>query len=164
MQRTDYGEMNCSIARAVAVLCEPWTPLVLRDILLGIGLFEDIRTDLGISTNVLADRLHTLVDHGVVERRAYGRHPGRFEYRLTDKGRDAVSVLLELLAWGDRWEDGGEGAPTEMVHRSCGQVTATVAHCAVCGERLELRDLEFRNGPASHAGPGTQLLREHLAR
>ena len=156
--------MNCSIARAVSVLCEPWTPLVLRDILLGIAQFEHIRTDLGISTNVLADRLRTLVDHGVVERQPYGRHPDRFEYRLSDKGREAVPILLALLAWGDRWEDAGEGAPTEMVHRSCGKVTSAAAHCAACGERLELRDLEFRNGPAGRVGPGTMVLRARLAR
>ena len=156
--------MNCSIARAVNVLCEPWTPLVLRDIFLGIGLFEDIRTDLGISTNVLTDRLRTLVEQGVVERQPYGRHPGRFEYRLSAKGREAVPILLALLAWGDRWQDAGEGAPTEMVHRSCGKVTSAVAHCAACSERLELSDLEFHNGPAGRDGPGTMVLRARLAR
>jgi DNA-binding HxlR family transcriptional regulator len=154
--------MNCSIARAVDVLCEPWTPLVLRDLLLGIELFEDLRLDLGISTNVLTDRLHTLVDHGVVERHLYGRHPGRFAYRLTEKGRAAVPVLLPLLAWGDNWEAGREGAPPEMGHRTCGHVTTAVAHCAECGERLDLDDIEFRNGPAGRAGPGTVVLRERL--
>ena len=81
MQRTDFGDMHCSIARALEILGEPWTPLILRDLLIGFTQFEELRRDLGISTNVLADRLAALLDHEVIERRRIGAHPNRFEYR-----------------------------------------------------------------------------------
>jgi DNA-binding HxlR family transcriptional regulator len=162
MQRSDFGEMSCSMARALDVLGEWWTPLILRDLLVGFRHFDEIQRDLGISTNVLSDRLQHLVEHGVVERHQYGNHPSRYEYRLTPKGQDAVPILLELVAWGDRWEPGDDGAPTLIVHTTCGRATRAVAHCAECGARLEPEDLEYHRGPGSRRGPGTQLLPERL--
>ena len=164
MQRTDFSSMDCSIARAVDVLGEPWTPLILRDLLLGITQFDDMRRDLGISTNVLADRLRRLVQHRVVERRPYGSHPNRFTYQLTRKGRDAVPILLALVAWGDRWEAGGAGPPTDVIHTKCGKPTNAVVHCAACGLPLDPDELRYRNGRGSRRGPGTVVLRERLSR
>jgi DNA-binding HxlR family transcriptional regulator len=162
MLRTNFGGMHCSIARSAHVVGEPWTSLILRDLLLGFTQFERIRADLGISTNVLSDRLRTLVDHEVVERRPYGGHPDRFEYSLTPKGLDAISVVLALLAWGDRWEADPAGEPTQVVHERCGRPTHAVAHCSECGEALLLDELTYHQGPGSAQGPGTHLLREHL--
>lgn len=162
MQRTDFGDMSCSIARALSILGDWWTPLILRDLLVGFTRFDEIRNDLGVSTNVLSDRLGRLVEHGVVEREPYGSHPNRFRYRLTEKGEDAVPILLALVAWGDRWEAGKPGPPTLVVHTTCGKTTTAVAHCSECGQRLELDDLEYHKGPASRQGPGTELLRDHL--
>jgi DNA-binding HxlR family transcriptional regulator len=162
MQRTDFGGMHCSIARALDILGEPWTPLILRDLLLGFTQFEEIRRNLGISTNVLADRLKVLVANDVVERRPAGSHPNRFEYGLTEKGRDAVPLLLALVAWGDRWEAGRRGPPTEIVHETCGQATRAVVHCSECDEPLLVDELTYHRGPGSRRGPGTELLREHL--
>jgi DNA-binding HxlR family transcriptional regulator len=162
MPRTDFGRMQCSIAKAVDVLGDAWTPLVLRDLLLGFTRFDDIQRDLGIATNVLSERLTRLLDHGVVARRPYGTHPNRFEYQLTDKGRDAIPIVLLMLAWGDRWELGRAGKPTEVLHTTCGHVTHAVAHCSKCGERLALEDLEYHRGPGNRRTPGTQLLRDRL--
>jgi DNA-binding HxlR family transcriptional regulator len=162
MQRTDFGEMNCSMARAVEILGEPWTPLILRDLLLGFTQFDELQRDLGISTSVLAARLQSLTAHGVIERYPYSAHPNRFAYRLTEKGEDAVPVLLALVAWGDRWEAGRRGAPTEIVHETCGKATAAVSHCRECGERLQVDALTYRRGPGSRRGPGTRLLPDQL--
>jgi DNA-binding HxlR family transcriptional regulator len=162
MQRTDFGDMSCSIARAIGILGEPWTPLILRDLLIGFSRFDELERDLGISTNVLTDRLRTLVEHGVVERRPYSPHPNRFEYRLTPKGEDAIPILLALVAWGDRWEAGSAGPPTHVVHVPCGQPVAAVAHCSECGQPLQLADLEYHRGPGSRRAPGTELLRDRL--
>jgi DNA-binding HxlR family transcriptional regulator len=162
MQRTDFGDMSCSIARALDILGESWTPLILRDLLIGFSRFDELQRDLGISTNVLTDRLRTLVDHGVVERRPYSTRPNRYEYRLTPKGEDAIPILLALVAWGDRWEAGRAGPPTYVVHVPCGRPVAAVAHCSECGEPLDLADLEYQKGPGSRRGPGTELLRERL--
>ena len=162
MQRTNFGDMHCSIARALEILGEPWTPLILRDLLIGFTQFEELHRDLGISTNVLTDRLNVLLAHGVIERRHLGPHRNRFEYRLTEKGRDAVPFLLALVAWGDRWEAGSAGAPTHVVHAPCGSPTVAVFHCSECGEPLDVDDLEYHRGPGSRRGPGTELLRDRL--
>jgi DNA-binding HxlR family transcriptional regulator len=162
MQRTNYGKMNCSIARAIDVLGEPWTLLILRDLLLGFTQFDELHRDLGVSTSVLADRLQRLVDQDLVERAPYSDHPSRFDYGLTEKGRDAVPVLLTLVAWGDRGEAGRRGPPTEIVHEACGHATTAVIQCRECGERLEVDDLSYRRGPGSRRGPGTELLPDQL--
>ncbi|SFJ83027.1 winged helix-turn-helix transcriptional regulator [Amycolatopsis sacchari] len=94
----------CSIERAVSVLGERWTPLILRELHLGVVRFADIQQRLGIATNLLTTRLATLVGAGVVEKRPY-REAGartRYEYHLTDAGRDALVVLGALQQWGDR--------------------------------------------------------------
>ena len=163
MHRTDFGGMHCSIARAVQIVGESWTPLILRDLLLGMNQFEEIREDLGISTNILTDRLNTLVEHGVVKRLPYGERSDRHEYLLTEKGEDAVSIVLAMLAWGDRWETGAAGVPTEVLHESCGHTTHVVMHCAECGEAIRLDEVSYHRGPGSQSGPGTRLLQEHLA-
>ena len=89
MQRTNFGDMACSIARTLDVMGEPWTPLVIRDVFVGMNRFDQIQQDLGISRKVLAERLHHLVEHGVLERRPYDNRP-RYEYHLTDRGTRAL--------------------------------------------------------------------------
>jgi DNA-binding HxlR family transcriptional regulator len=162
MLRTDFGQMHCSIARAGQIVGESWTPLILRDLLLGFRQFEEIRENLGISTNVLTERLRTLVDHDVVARAPYGDRADRFEYTLTEKGRDAISVVLAMLTWGDRWEAGRAGPPTEVLHHGCGQTAHVVMHCSECGEEIDLDELTYHSGPGSGVGPGTHLLQTHL--
>ncbi|HEU4894860.1 MAG TPA: helix-turn-helix domain-containing protein [Acidimicrobiia bacterium] len=162
MHRTDFGEMHCSIARAGQVVGESWTPLILRDLLLGFSRFEEIRENLGISTNILTDRLNTLVEHGLVERIPDDDRHDRHGYGLTEKGRDAISIVLAMLAWGDRWESGEAGVPTEVLHRSCGHTTHVVMQCSQCGDTLDLDDLSYHRGPGSVAGRGTALLPERL--
>lgn len=162
MQRTDFGQMHCSIARSLGILGESWTPLVLRDLLLGFTQFDEIRQDLGISTNILTDRLRRLVEHEVVERKPYGNHSNRYEYKLTPKGEDAIPIILAMVAWGDRWETGKTGPPTVIVHEDCGHPTKTVMHCSECGDELHLEALSYRRGPGSRKGRGTELLQDHL--
>src|SRR5207248_4713724 len=123
MQRTDFRAMPCSIARTLAVLGEPWTPLILRDIVFGLTKFDELQRDLGVATNILADRLSTLVEHGLLTREPYRTRPVRYRYELTDKGADVVPLLLALLPWGDRWTAGPAGPPVTMVHHGCGQAT-----------------------------------------
>src|SRR3954469_4511528 len=88
MQRTSFGDMACSVARTLDVIGEPWSPLILRDIYAGASRFEQLQQGLGISRKVLAERLRWLVEHGVLDRREYSRHPPRYEYVLTAKGTE----------------------------------------------------------------------------
>jgi DNA-binding HxlR family transcriptional regulator len=144
-----FAQLNCSIARPLSVLGERWTILVLRELFLGRRRFDEMQAELGIATNVLSQRLTTLVDEGIAERQRYSEHPERFEYRLTDKGRDLQPVMLALLAWGDRYMQAPGGPPTEMVHTECGHAFHAAPTCDHCGERIEPRTVKPRLGPGA---------------
>ena len=163
MQRTQLGHMACSIARTMDVIGEWWTPLILRDLFVGLSRFDDLRRDLEIATNVLTDRLATLAEHGVVERRRYQYRPDRYEYLLTDKGRDLFGVVATLVRWGDRWEAGPDGPPMLMVHDDCGLVTAPVLTCEHCAGELRSDTVTGIAGPGGRIGPGTALIGPLLA-
>ncbi len=147
MQRTDFSEMTCSIARSLAVAGEPWSPLVLRDVWVGINRFDDIQRDLGISRKVLAERLKHLAEAGMLERRRYAERPARYEYVLTRKGLEFVDVLMAMAAWGDRWTAGEAGPPVLRRHRTCGQITQVEIRCGACGEPLTAADVDVEPGP-----------------
>jgi DNA-binding HxlR family transcriptional regulator len=147
VQRTDFGQMACSIARSLAVAGEPWSPLVIRDVYIGITRFDDLQRDLGISRKVLAERLKHLVEAGMLERRVYSERPPRHEYVLTRMGSEFVDVLMSMVAWGDRWTAGDAGPPVLYRHRSCGEITHVEPHCAACGEMLHSTDVDVEPGP-----------------
>jgi DNA-binding HxlR family transcriptional regulator len=99
--KRDYTEQNCSIARALEVVGERWTLLIIRDAFLGLRRFDEFQQSLGIARNVLTDRLNRLVDEGILERVRYSERPERYEYRLTPKGRTLNITLAALRQWGD---------------------------------------------------------------
>lgn len=158
MQRTRLSHVACSLARTMDVIGEWWTPLVLRDLFAGVTRFEDLRRDLGIASNVLTDRLATLTGHGVVERRRYQANPPRFEYLLTEKGRDIWPAMAALLRWGDRWESGAEGPPAQLVHHTCDEITTPLVVCDRCHGALSADDVTAIAGPGGRPGPGTTVL------
>jgi len=144
-------DQNCSIARTLQVVGERWTLLVLREVFTGQRRFEEIQRNLGVATNILSDRLQTLVDEGVLERRPLPERADRFEYRPTEKGLDLNPVLLELMRWGDRWDAPAAGPPVLVQHRDCGHDTHAVQTCAHCGEPLSARNVRVRPGPGARA-------------
>jgi DNA-binding HxlR family transcriptional regulator len=160
MRRTSFSGWPCSIARTVDLLGDWWTPLVLREAFFGTRRFDELQRSLGIGRNVLADRLRRLVDEGLLERRKYQANPERFEYVLTDKGRDFHGVLVALMRWGDRWLDRGRGAPVQLRHRACGEVTHGELVCAHCREPFGADDVEMEIGPGF---PRSAALRAGLA-
>jgi DNA-binding HxlR family transcriptional regulator len=141
--------MACSIARTLAVAGEPWTPLVVRDLMVGIRRFDQLQAELGISRKVLTERLRHLEQHGVVERRPYSDRPPRYDYLLTEKGRELADLLLALTAWGDRWTAGDAGPPVLLRHQRCGQLTHAELRCACCGEPLRSDEVDFLPGPGA---------------
>jgi len=163
VQRTPFAEMACSIARSLDVAGEWWTPLVVRDVFLGITRFDALQRNLGLSRKVLSQRLETLVAHGVLERVAYQERPPRHDYLLTDKGRELAVVLMALMAWGDRWTGPGDGPPMLLRHAGCGELTTAEVRCARCGEPLAAEDVVVEGGPGGRAGPGTAAIAERLA-
>jgi DNA-binding HxlR family transcriptional regulator len=102
MLKRDYDGQNCSIARALEVVGERWTLLIIRDVFLGKRRFDELQASLGIARNVLTDRLKSLVEQGLLERVRYSERPLRFEYRLTPKGLELTVALTALRQWGDK--------------------------------------------------------------
>ena len=147
MKPTSLGDLQCSIARALDVVGDWWTPLIVRDAWFGITRFEGFHDRLGIPRNTLTSRLDKLVARGVLERRPYQEQPARFDYLLTAKGRDLYEVLWSLARWGDRWEPTTLGPPIQVRHLTCGAVIEPAASCPTCGERLVPADLQPTPGP-----------------
>ena len=111
-----YEAQNCSIASALEVVGERWTLLIVRDVFLGLRRFDQFQESLGIARNVLTDRLNWLVDEGILERVLYSDRPERYEYQLTQKGRDLLLPLLALQQWGDKYLN--EKPPTLLRRKS----------------------------------------------
>ena len=152
MLRSDYDTQVCSIARALEVVGERWTLLVLRDIFLGNRRFDALQGHLGIARNVLQSRLERLLEHGVIEKVPYQERPVRHEYRLTPKGIDLWPTIVSLLQWGDRHALAPAGPPVLLRHKECGGEVDGHRICTACGTPLEARDVRAVAGPG--AAPG----------
>jgi DNA-binding HxlR family transcriptional regulator len=149
VQRTDFGDMACSIARTLDIAGEPWSPLIIRDVWVGIRRFDELQRDLGISRKVLTERLGWLVGNGMLERQQYSDRPPRYEYVLTPKGYEFTDVLMAISAWGDRWTAGAAGPPVYRRHRTCGERVQAEIRCSHCGELLHGQDVDIEEGPGS---------------
>ncbi|HEY4007230.1 MAG TPA: helix-turn-helix domain-containing protein [Pseudonocardia sp.] len=149
MQRTRFADLDCSIARTLDVIGEPWSPLILRDVYVGISRFDQLQAELGISRKVLAERLRWLVEAGVLRREEYSSRPPRHEYLLTEKGTELCDLLLTMVRWGDRWQAGEAGPPVLYRHHACGQISHVEPRCSVCGEPMHATDVDVLPGPGS---------------
>jgi DNA-binding HxlR family transcriptional regulator len=141
-----YERQNCSAARALEVVGERWSLLIVRDALFG-GLtrFSDFLRSLGLARNILAARLDSLVAAGVLERRPSEDSPYD-EYYLTEKGRDLAPVVMALTSWGDRWA-APDGPPIIFRHGGCGGQVAQPLVCRNCQQVLHQEEVEAQPGP-----------------
>jgi DNA-binding HxlR family transcriptional regulator len=144
MKRTALDHHHCSIARALDDVGEWWTLLIVRDVAYGVRRFAEIQGDLGISANVLAERLESLVTEGIVEKRVYQQRPQRAEYRLTKKGTDLVPVLLALMQWGDRWKWPDGRGPVQVLHEECGRDVHVEIRCQQCQRQVPPEELRAK--------------------
>jgi DNA-binding HxlR family transcriptional regulator len=151
-----YDAQNCSLARALEIVGERWTLLVLRDVFLGVRRFDDFQERLDVSRTVLAGRLKLLVDEGLLKRERYQERPDRFEYVLTEKGLDLWPAINALRAWGDAYAT-PNGAPREFVHVPCGTHIEAAAWCPHCRALVAPADVLTGPGP----GYGGTLSRTH---
>jgi DNA-binding HxlR family transcriptional regulator len=142
---------TCSIARAMEILGERWTFLILREAFYGVRRFSDMQRNLGIARNILSTRLQTLVAAGILERRLYHSEPERYEYRLTEAGRDLYPAIVTLMRWGDKHLQGELGPPVVLRHNLCGHEADPLLVCAHCREELRSRDVTPERGPAAQA-------------
>ncbi len=150
MLNRTYPGQACSIARALEVVGERWTLLILRDTYRGTRRFDDLQASLGVTRGVLASRLSRLVEEGLLERRPYQANPARFEYIPTAKGRELWPVLMHLLLWGDRYYPAPNGPPQVAEHTGCGGRLTPQLTCDQCGRQLGPGDVTLRP-PAKQA-------------
>jgi DNA-binding HxlR family transcriptional regulator len=161
MRQTSFATMACSMARSLELIGDWWTPLIIRDLHLGVDRFDSLAEDLGISRNLLTTRLAHLTEHGIVTRDRYSEHPPRDRYVLTEAGQALMPVLMALTAWGDRWAAPDEGPPMLFEHR--GHPCTPRVSCGTCGEKVGLGEVKVMPGPGARKGPGTRVLAEVLA-
>jgi DNA-binding HxlR family transcriptional regulator len=143
--------MTCSVAQCLDVVGEWWSLLIVRDAFLGVTRFDDYQARLGISRNILTQRLNHLVENDVLKRVAYSDHPPRSEYRLTAKGRDLWQVVTAMRQWGDKWA-APDGPPVETRHAGCGQIMTALSTCTHCGEPLDARSVVAVPGSGAAEG------------
>ena len=151
MERKSFAAMHCSIAQCLEVVGEWWSMLILRDAFFGVSRFDEFQDRLGISRNVLNQRLAKLVDAGILVKVPYSQHPPRYDYRLTGKGRDLWPVLTSMRQWGDK-HAAPDGPPVLIRHSSCGQISTAVPACSTCGEPMDVGDLQATPGPGDLDG------------
>ena len=146
-----YDSEVCSVARALEVVGERWSLLIVRDALFaGTTRFNDFRRRLGIATNVLQQRLDGFVDAGIMERRRYSEQPELFEYLPTEKGLDLAPALMALARWGDRWA-APDGPPILFRHAPCGSPVSVGVTCETCGHVDDYAEVVVQPGPGMPA-------------
>ena len=127
----DYPAQDCSLARALEVVGERWTLLILRDAFYGVQRFSDFAAHLGVPRAVLAERLRSLVEAGLLERRGDSQRPGRAVYELTPSGKELWPALHALLSWGARFSR-RPGSPRLFLHAPCGTALDERGVCPSC--------------------------------
>jgi DNA-binding HxlR family transcriptional regulator len=127
----------CSVARTLDIVGEKWALLAVREVFLGNRRFDEMIKRTGAPRDTLAARLRTLVGAGILERRQYSEHPARYEYYLTEIGKDLYPVILTLRQWGDSHLAGADGPPLVFTHR-CGHTLRARLVCESCGEPVVL--------------------------
>jgi DNA-binding HxlR family transcriptional regulator len=159
MLRREYENQNCSIARTLEVVGERWSLLIVRDVLLGVHRFDDLVERLRITRSVLTVRLERLVGAGVLSRQPYQQRPVRYEYHLTDKGRQLWPILIHLMRWGDEHYAGPQGPPRVFEHIDCGGHPDDHLCCDRCAEPLHADNTKSRRSP-THASAGREHIRQ----
>jgi DNA-binding HxlR family transcriptional regulator len=148
----DWSIDNCTVQRALQVVGDRWSFVVLREVYNGVRRFDDMRARTAIPRQVLSDRLGRLVDEDLLRRHPY-REEGqraRYEYRLTTKGFDLYPVLVALNDWGSRYYADPEGSPLVFTHRDCGAEIHARLECAAGHTVDDLRETVPQPGPGAH--------------
>src|SRR5579871_5319450 len=158
MQRKSFESQQCPIARSLQRVGEWWSILILRDAVYGLKRFDEFQKSLEIAPNMLTRRLNGLVKDGILERRLYSEKPPRYEYVLTEKGRDFRPVLATLLAWGNK-HFAPEGASVLLADKQTGAIAEPVVVDRVSGRPIPGGGFALVPGPA--AG---ERMRQRLAR
>jgi DNA-binding HxlR family transcriptional regulator len=132
-----------SVSRTLQLIGDRWSFLIIREAFLGARRFDRLQSELNIASNILTDRLARLVATGIFERRKYQSQPDRFEYRLTDMGKDLYGSLIVMMTWGDRWLSRG-GPPIILRHYTCGKDFTPVVICDRCRKPIDPHSMRYQ--------------------
>lgn len=141
MARKRFDDSSCSVARALNEVGDWWSLLIVLHAMYGTRRFVDFQQQLGIAKNILCDRLARLVDNEVLRKEEVGEHGSRFEYRLTEKGRDLFPVVVALRQWGDKWNPAPDQQPLDLRDRDTSEPVQTVTVRNAEGQALSIRDV-----------------------
>ncbi|PWI18167.1 ArsR family transcriptional regulator [Streptomyces sp. Act143] len=156
----DYATQECSMARALEIVGERWTLLVIRDALYGVRRYNDFLVHLGIPRAVLAARLHSLTEHGILEKRRYQESPPRDEYVITGRGIALWPTLRSLGLWNR--EQYNEVQLRSFRHADCGTELGPYGECAACGTVVPVEDVLMVPGPGLDPDPADPVSRALL--
>lgn len=147
--RAHDDDTLCPIAHSTGLVGDRWSILIVRELLMGQGRFQDLQAQTGATSQMVAARLKRLEADGLVERQVYSQRPLRHEYRLTPKGRDLMPVILALRTWGERWcKPEGASPATRMFHRACGSELDLDGRCPSCGGLVPWIEMRGQPGEA----------------
>jgi DNA-binding HxlR family transcriptional regulator len=147
LRRTSFENAKSSMARSLEIVGDWWTLLIVRDAFMGVRRFDDFQEHLGIARNILAARIRRLIDFGILERQLYQVRPKRYEYVLTESGRDLKIVLFAIKQWGDMHIYEGKEHPLSISHKDCGTEISVDILCRSCNEGLSDDDAKVDRSP-----------------
>ncbi len=142
MRWSELESEPCPVARAMSVIGDRWTVLLLRDALRGVTRFEEFHRRLGCSRAIVSERLAHLVERGILVRDPYELHPPRHDYRLTESGRALAPVLMTMSHWAETWLPGTSAYRVKRIHETCGHAFQPVIQCSECGDPVQPGDVE----------------------
>jgi DNA-binding HxlR family transcriptional regulator len=159
---TDYAQQDCSLARALEVVGERWSMLIVRDAFYGVSRFNDFLGHLDIPRAVLTARLRALVEAGVLHKEPYQDSPVRYGYHLTEAGRDLWLPLHSLARWGEKHAS-SNATRIMFTHDACGHRLSPSGMCVPCGVLVHPDEVIVRQSPGARATPRTDAVSKALA-
>ncbi len=136
-----------SVGRALALIGDHWTLMILREALFGVRRYGQLARNLGIPRPTLSSRLRSMVDSGLLERVRYSSEPDRYEYRLTEPDRELFGAAALLMRRGDKYLAGPEGPPIVLRHHDCGKLAEPTLTCGRCGKPITPYNVTPEPGP-----------------
>ncbi len=153
---------ECSVAKTLQSMGDRWSILLIRELFFGRHTFDIIQSQIGISTNILSDRIKSLLNSGLIEKSRYEETRNRYEYHLTKSGLDLYPIFLGLMAWGDKWLNLPKGAPLSLVHDQCNKHFLPHIVCEKCGEPFTSRGVNYQYGPGWDVRYGGDVLKNKM--
>lgn len=157
----NLSDIRCSIGRAMCLVGESWSILILRDLTQGLSHYDEFRKSLGISPSMLSKRLNELTEACLIKKTLYQDNPPRYAYSLTEKGEDFLPVIATLLAFGNKHAS-PDGIDTQMMHVDTHQRIDPIVVDERTGMPLQLKDIVFGGGPANSEKKIETLKRRNL--